>query len=148
MSDERGEDERADEQEHAEAHELNRVVDEVIRVTTWRNIRRFMTLGGLAWVIVDLTVTLIVVLVVAHETRQHDLSRDKDSCRDRITLAKIARTQVKEEAEGTEDLKKSGNTLGLTREKFDELVAKAEARNERYLAALDELATRDCQELE
>lgn len=126
---------------------LDEVAREVIELTTWRNIRKYVTISGLLWIALDLAITLAVVLMVADATKDHDLERARESCKNSKTLVTIVRNQVLEERKDSSKLRQSGDTFGLTPEKFDELVEKARLRNEKYIAQLDILAAQDCQAL-
>lgn len=120
------------------------VIDEVIRLTTWRQIRRYVILGGLGFVVLDLIITLSVVIALSISTRQDSQDRAQHSCKVSSALAKDQRITVKEAKRSTTDLAKSGNTLGLGRKKFDKLVKQSNAQADARLRRLDRIATQDC----
>ncbi len=127
---------------------LEPVVDEVIRLTTWQNIRRYVVLGGIGFVILDLIVTLTVVILLAAATREADKDRATKACLNTASLSLVQRQNVEDQRKSTEDLVKSGDTLGLSKERFNELVKKSRAQQSKFLGALDRLAKADCEDID
>lgn len=124
--------------------ELNRVADEVIRLTTWKNIRRYVILGGLAFVIIDLAITLTVVIILAAHTTASDLAHARQACGNTATLAHIQRVSFRQQTQQTAALVTSGFTFGLTQAQFRKLVALNDQAQQKYLKSLDKLADDNC----
>lgn len=124
-----------------------KVIEEVIRITTWRNIRRYNLLAGIAFVIVDLAITLSVVVIVAHNTSISDTRHSREACKNTAALAAIQRTSVQEQAKSTANLQKQGIDFGLSPEQFDKLVQRQKRQDAIYLDALDRLVGADCENL-
>lgn len=123
------------------------VIDEVIKITTWKNIRRYIILGGIGFVILDLIITLTVVILIAIDTRASDKQHATLACSNTATLARIQRTTVQEQAKQTKQLVAAGETFGLTPSEFHKLIVKSKAQQQRYLASLDALAKANCTDL-
>lgn len=128
--------------------ELDRVADEVIRLTTWRAIRRYVSLGGIGFIILDLAITLTVVVILAMDTRAADKRHAQIACRNTATIARIEHSTVAEQQRQTKRLAAQGIRFGIPKARFDRLVRRDAEQKRRFLAALDHLAKSNCTTLE
>lgn len=113
-----------------------------------RAAKRWTLLWGICFVILDLFITLTVVIILAHDTRDKDKDRASKACQNTAALAQIERTNVEAQEKQTADLVKRGNTFGIPKKDFDKLIKESKKQQSEFLDALDELTTADCKNLD
>lgn len=120
---------------------LKVAVEEAARVTAWKNVRRFVLLGGIGFVALDLIITLTVVILLAFSTRNTDA---QVACRNTAALARIEHTVVQQQGHNTAALLKNGVTFGVSKSRLATLVTRSRAQQNQFLTSLDQLAATNC----